>query len=170
MPFKLGEMPIRRTLFYLEQGKIVLRNDVAVLQFGSHLKPTPEQKGTHDFLFWHYSQIQFKNPHVQLIKNYDTSITPFAQAFLNDGREVMFDLEDKSKEEILSLLQGTLGKSKLVKRREFLERMQDHNPADFGSKCARQCMCEIQGQMCCTGLIEAPEYLKGKWRWNHNLL
>lgn len=82
----------------------------------------------------------------------------------------MFNLENKTKDEITNLIQGTLGKTALVKKREFLERMQDRNPADFGSSCTRQCMCEIQGQVPCTGLIEAPEYMQGRFRWNHNLL
>ncbi|KAI6182065.1 28S ribosomal protein S25, mitochondrial [Aphelenchoides bicaudatus] len=122
MPFKIGKAPLRRTLYYLEQGPVVLRNDVAVLHIG------------------------------------------------NDGREVMFDLENKNKDEIVDMIQGTLGKTALVNQREFLEKMQDQNPAEFGSNCKRQCMCEIQGQVPCTGLIEAPDYMKGKFRWNHNLL
>jgi small subunit ribosomal protein S25 len=90
--------------------------------------------------------------------------------FLDDGREVMFDLENKSKDEIVDIIQGTLGKSKLVKQREFLESMQDQNPAEFGNDCKRHCMCEIQGQVPCTSLINAPRYMKGRWRWNHNLI
>lgn len=157
---------------------------MAILNIGSHLWPKPEQQGARDFLFWHFAQIQYKNPHLQLIKQLDISVTPFAQAFLGmlsifitleyldsvDGREVMFDLENKNKDEIVDLIQGTLGKTKLVRRREFLESMRDQNPADFGSDCARQCMCTVQGQVPCTGLIHAPEYMKGQWRWNHNLI
>lgn len=82
----------------------------------------------------------------------------------------MFDLENKTKEEILDAIQGTLGKSELVDRREFLEKMSAHNPADFGSDCKRQCMCEIQGQICCTSVLVAPDYMRGRHRWNHNLL
>uniref|UniRef100_A0A1I7X7F7 Genome assembly, chromosome: II n=1 Tax=Heterorhabditis bacteriophora TaxID=37862 RepID=A0A1I7X7F7_HETBA len=33
-----------------------------------------------------------------------------------------------------------------------------------------QCMCEIQGQHPCTSLLHAPQYMTGKWRWNHNLI
>ncbi|KAI6234412.1 28S ribosomal protein S25, mitochondrial [Aphelenchoides fujianensis] len=170
MPFKYGAMPLRRTLYYLEQGKITLRSDVAVLLLGFHRRPQPQQKGAFDFVFWHFAQLQYKNPHLQLIKKSDVSITPFAQAFLENGREVLFDLEDKSREEIVDVLQGTLGKTALVKRREFLERMQDHNPAEFGETCSRHCICEVQGQRCCTGLLQAPDYLRGRTRWNHNLI
>ncbi|KAI6203631.1 hypothetical protein M3Y94_00579400 [Aphelenchoides besseyi] len=170
MPFKIGQMPLRRTLYYLEQGKIILRNDVAVLLLGYHRKPEPQQVGLSEFIFWHYAQLQYKNPHLQLIKQPDVNITPFAQAYLKDGREVLFDLENKTRDEIVNLLQGTLGKTALVKHREFLESMQDHNPAEFGENCARHCMCEIQGQRCCTAVLPASEHMKGRWRWNHNLV
>ncbi|CAD5206409.1 unnamed protein product [Bursaphelenchus okinawaensis] len=170
MPFMKGNMPIRRTFYYLQQGKVILRDDVDVMYFGIHRRPTSEQQGAKDFVFWHFAQLQYKNPQIQLIKKMDVSITPFAQAFLRDGREVMFDLESKNKDEITNMIQGTLGKTELVKRREFLERMQDHNPAEFGSKCSRQCMCEVQGQICCTSLLPASEVMQGKWRWNHKLI
>lgn len=88
--------------------------------------------------------------------------------FLDDGREVLFDLENKKKDEIVEMIQSTLGKTSLVKKREHLERMQDHNPADFGGDCKRHCLCEIQGQHPCTSLLIAPDYMKGKWRWNFN--
>ncbi|KAH7701157.1 Protein MRPS-25 [Aphelenchoides avenae] len=170
MPFMHGGMPLRRTFFYLNQGKIVLRDDVAVLMINYHYRPKPEQQGAREFVFWHWAQVQYKNPHLQLIKHNGLTVTPFAMAFLNDGREVLFDLENKKKDDIVDMLQGTLGKTALVKRREFLEAMQSRNPAEFGTKCERQCMCEIQGQVPCTCLIHAPDYMKGKWRWNHNIV
>uniref|UniRef100_A0AC35EYP6 Small ribosomal subunit protein mS25 n=1 Tax=Panagrolaimus sp. PS1159 TaxID=55785 RepID=A0AC35EYP6_9BILA len=170
MPFMRGAMPLRRTLFYLEQGKVILRDDVAVLCIGYHSKPRPEQKGATDFIYWNWAQLQYKNPHIQLIKKQDFVVTPFAMAILKDSREVLFDFEGQSRGEIEERLQTTLGKTPLVRRREFLERMRNHNPAEFGVKCSRQCLCEIQGQQPCTSLLLAPSYLKGKWRWNHNLL
>uniref|UniRef100_A0AC35UE11 L51_S25_CI-B8 domain-containing protein n=1 Tax=Rhabditophanes sp. KR3021 TaxID=114890 RepID=A0AC35UE11_9BILA len=168
MPFMHGSMPLRRTYWYLQQGKVILRDDVAVLSLGFHKKPSVAQKGARDFIFWHWAQLQYKNPTVQLVKHADLTITPFAQAFLKDGRKVLFDLENKNAVEIESLLTHTLGKTELVMQREYLEAMQHHNPASFGSECDRQCMCEIQGQQPCTSIVTSPEYLRGKWRWNHN--
>lgn len=66
--------------------------------------------------------------------------------FIDNGRQILFDLEFKNKDEICDIIQGTLGKTDLVKRREFLERMKDKNPAEFGENCERQCLCEVQGQ------------------------
>jgi hypothetical protein len=57
--------------------------------------------------------------------------------FLEDGREVPFDLEWKSHEEIVEVLQSTLGNTALVQKRDYLESMLKDNPADFGSDCER---------------------------------
>ncbi|VDN55692.1 unnamed protein product [Dracunculus medinensis] len=168
MPFMHGSMPLRRTYFYLNQGTIFFRDVVKVLAFGFHRRPTPEQKGARDFIFWHWAQLQFQNPKVQLVKYVDFTPIPFVQAFLDDGREVLFDLDGKSREEIIEILKGTLGKTNLVLRREKFERVIEKNPSSFGEDCSRQCICTVQGQYPCTGLLAAPDYLKGTWRWHKN--
>uniref|UniRef100_A0A915ER07 Uncharacterized protein n=1 Tax=Ditylenchus dipsaci TaxID=166011 RepID=A0A915ER07_9BILA len=153
MPFMRGAMPLRRTIFHLQQGKILFRNDVAVFVVGYRNKKglTLEQRGASEFL----------------IKRLDLQSTPYALAFLNSGEEVLFDLESKTKDEIVDIIQGTLGKTSLVNKIEFLEKMRENNVAEFGDKCSRHCMCEVQGQQPCTALITAPDYMKGNWRWNH---
>ncbi|KAK6044213.1 hypothetical protein COOONC_18283 [Cooperia oncophora] len=170
MPFMHGTMPLRRTFYYLLQGKIKFRDDVQVFAMGFHRQPNEEQRGAREFVFWHWAQLQYKNPRVQLVKHIDTVITPFARAYLKDGREVLFDLEGMNREEIESRIATTLGKTELVMKREDLMEIAKLNPADFGSKCKRQCMCEVQGQHPCTALLQAPKYMTGKWRWNHNLI
>uniref|UniRef100_A0A914S825 Ribosomal protein/NADH dehydrogenase domain-containing protein n=1 Tax=Parascaris equorum TaxID=6256 RepID=A0A914S825_PAREQ len=136
-------MPLRRTFLYLRRGKIHFRDNVQVFSFGYNRCPSEAQKGAREFVFWHWAQLQYHNPKVQL------------------GR---------SREEIVEMLQGTLGKTELVRKREHLEQIFQRNPASFGSQCERQCMCEVQGQHPCTSLLHAPQYLRGKWRWNHNIL
>lgn len=89
MPFKIGKAPLRRTLYYLKQGKIELREDVSVMLIGTHFHPTAKQQGAREFAFWHFAQIQFKNPHVQVIKKFDISVTPFAQTFLSKSIRIM---------------------------------------------------------------------------------
>ncbi|CCD74058.1 Small ribosomal subunit protein mS25 [Caenorhabditis elegans] len=170
MPFMHGSMPLRRTFFYLQQGKVKLRDNVNVFSMGFHKNPTPEQSGARDFVYWNWAQLQYHNPKVQLVKHADKVVTPFARAYLNDGREVLFDLDGMKREEIEKLLAKTLGKTELVERREHLESIAKLNPADFGSKNERQCMCEVQGQHPCTGLLRAPQCVTGKYRWNHNLI
>uniref|UniRef100_A0A914D2W6 Small ribosomal subunit protein mS25 n=1 Tax=Acrobeloides nanus TaxID=290746 RepID=A0A914D2W6_9BILA len=165
MPFMRGVMPIRRTFFYLEQGRVVFRDDVKVFCLGYHQRPEPHQKGAKEFIFWHWAQLQFRNPYIQLVKLKNFTVTPFAMAFLKDGREVLFDLEGKSKDEIVDMFNGTLGKTKLCLQREALE--SKYSVAGFGDNHPRQCICEIQGQQPCTSLVKAPDYMCGRWRWNH---
>ena len=78
-----GAMPLRRTFFYLEQGKVILRDDVSIFLLAYHGKPRPEQSGASEFIYWHWAQMQHKNPHVQLIKKKDFVVTPFAMAILS---------------------------------------------------------------------------------------
>uniref|UniRef100_A0A8R1IZB9 Small ribosomal subunit protein mS25 n=1 Tax=Caenorhabditis japonica TaxID=281687 RepID=A0A8R1IZB9_CAEJA len=105
---------------------------------GFHRNPAEEQSGARDFVYWHWAQLQYHNPKVQLVKHVDKVITPFARAYLNDGREVLFDLDGMRREEIEKTLAKTLGKTELVERRERLESIAKLNPADFGSKNERQ--------------------------------
>lgn len=51
--------------------------------FGYHSKPLPEQTGVADFIFWHWAQVQFKNPHIQMVREKDYCPTPFLMAFLS---------------------------------------------------------------------------------------
>ncbi|VDK41291.1 unnamed protein product [Gongylonema pulchrum] len=112
--------------------------------------------------------MQYNNPYVQLVRHTNISILPFGKAFLDDGREVLFDLEGKSRKEIEEMLQTTLGKTKTLLKRERLEKMLRTDQALFGKKCKRECICEVQGQHPCTSLLYAPDYMKGDWRWNRN--
>ncbi|KAJ1369831.1 28S ribosomal protein S25, mitochondrial [Parelaphostrongylus tenuis] len=146
MPFMHGLMPLRRTFYYLFTGKDQVQGRCTSVRYG--FSSTAIKRRTarcSRFRFWHWAQLQYKNPRVQLIKHVDTVITPFARAYLKDGREVLFDLEGMTREEIESRIARTLGKTELVEKREELMEIVKLNPADFGSKCKRQCMCEIQG-------------------------
>jgi len=160
---------LRRTLFYLEQcPALQLRENVRVLALGYRLDWF--SRHAREFLFWHWAQLQYHNPKMQLIKLDSVSMTPFAQAFLDDGREVLFDLDGKDREQIVTVLNAVLGKTQLVRDREHLEELQHRSPASFGSGCERECMCEVQGQHPCTCTLIAPRHLRGRWRWNHNLI
>ncbi|CAD6197174.1 unnamed protein product [Caenorhabditis auriculariae] len=151
-------------------GKIKFRDNVQVFAIGFHRRPNEQQMGARDFVYWHWAQLQYHNSKVQLVKHVDKVITPFARAYLTDGREMLFDLEGMQREEIEETLARSLGKTELVERRERLESIAKLNPADFGSKSERQCICEVQGQHPCTALLHAPKCMTGKWRWNHNLI
>lgn len=66
------------------------------------------------------------------------------------------------------MFRTTLGKTKISLKQERLEKMLRTDQALFGKKCKRECICEVQGQHPCTSVLYAPDYMKGKWRWNHN--
>ncbi|KAL3102201.1 hypothetical protein niasHS_003610 [Heterodera schachtii] len=167
-PFMRGTMPLRRTFYYLGQGKIHLREEVKVFAIAFHNFPNVAQEGAREFVFWHWAQLQFKNPHVQFVKLADVCVTPFAQAFLGDGREVVFDLECRTREQISESLIGTLGMTETVRKRMKMDSYKRENPAEFGYGCERQCICEMQGQHPCTAILYAPKHLRGSWRWNHS--
>lgn len=171
MPFKIGVAPLRRTRYYLQQGTIRFRDCVKVFAVAYTQYPTAKShQGVVDFVFWHWSQLQHNNPNVQLVRHHNLFPTALGRAFLADGREVMFDLEDKTREEIEVLLRTTLGRTKIVAQRERFERMLRNNQVLFGKNAKRECICAVQGQFPCTSVLQAPDYLKGKWRWNHNLI
>ncbi|GMS95750.1 hypothetical protein PENTCL1PPCAC_17925, partial [Pristionchus entomophagus] len=163
MPFMYGKNPLRRTFYYLQQGNIKFRDNVSVFSMGYDRKGEGPRSGVKEFVFWHWAQLQFHNPNVQLVKHVDKVITPYAKAFMRDGREVLFDLEGLSREEIENELIQTLGKTELVRKRESLEKMAKLNPASFGTVCERQCMCEVQGQHPCTALLHSPQVMTGKY-------
>ncbi|EFO28218.1 28S ribosomal protein S25 [Loa loa] len=171
MSFKLGTVPLRRTYLYLQQGTIQFRDLVKVFAIGYKQFPMNDirHKGVIEYVFWHWAQLQYNNPYVQLVRFTNISVVPFAKAFLDDGREVLFDLEGKTREEIEEMFRTTLGRTKVSSRRERLEKMLRTDQALFGRRCKRECICEVQGQHPCTSLLYAPDYMKGKWRWNHNI-
>uniref|UniRef100_A0A915KU20 Small ribosomal subunit protein mS25 n=1 Tax=Romanomermis culicivorax TaxID=13658 RepID=A0A915KU20_ROMCU len=177
MPFMQGASPIRRTLYYLEKGEILLRKEVRVIAIGYSFK-NPEHKGARDFVYWHWAQLQFKNESVQLLKLKTFTPTPYILAFLEDGRQVTLDLYNYNRDRIvdsgLCFLNhsdtnpGMHGKDfpRLILESERVSDLQLNNPANFGEKFPRQCMCEIQGQRPCASVCLTPKYLKANWRWN----
>ena len=46
--------------------------------------PNPAQQGARDFVFWHWSQLVFRNPRVQVLKFDNISVAPFALAYLSE--------------------------------------------------------------------------------------
>ncbi|MGH0147779.1 UNVERIFIED_CONTAM: hypothetical protein FKN15_033900 [Acipenser sinensis] len=72
----------------------------------------------------------------------------------------------KDHKDISQHVKKILGKSEEVLRAEELARMVHSNPANFGPKkyCLRECMCEVEGQVPCPGLIPLPNEMRGKYK------
>lgn len=51
-------------------------------------------------------------------------------------------------------------------REEELEKQQRFHPGNFGPRkyCLRECMCEVEGQVPCPGLVPLPKEMTGKYK------
>ncbi|VTJ85820.1 Hypothetical predicted protein [Marmota monax] len=86
--------------------------------------------------------------------------------FQDSGEQVLVDVETKSNKEILEHVRKILGKSEETLQREQQERQQLWHPANFGPRkyCLRECMCQVEGQVPCPGLVALPKEMTGKYR------
>ncbi|XP_077987119.1 small ribosomal subunit protein mS25-like [Glandiceps talaboti] len=162
MPMK-GKDPIRRTLQYLRQGRIHLRDNVQIFTINYNQKDVAS-KGTRDFIYWNLGQVQYKSPHVQMLTFKNLTPSPCIRAWLDSGEEVVMDVDSKNNEEILETVQKVLGKSKLTLEAEERARAKKDNPANFGDGALRKCMCEVAGQVPCPSVVELPKEMRGKYK------
>ncbi|XP_071809942.1 small ribosomal subunit protein mS25-like [Asterias amurensis] len=162
MPMK-GRFPLRRTLRYLQQGSVYLKDDVKILIINFNTFGMPS-KGTRDFVFYNLPQLQFKNPSIQMKTFKNITPSPFIRCFLGEDGEVLIDTDSKSNLEIIEHLNKVLGKSEEVLERERKAQESRSNPAHFGDGYLRKCICEIPGQVPCPGLVPLPQELRGKFR------
>nr|CAG4650557.1 EOG090X0FQ5 [Sida crystallina] len=162
MPFMKGPAPIRRTLGYLEKCTLVLKDRVQILSINYNTHGDNHQ-GTRDFVFWHLPQIQYKNPHVQVATFKNLTPSPFIRCFLDNGEQILMDVDEKSKDEIVQRVKRFICKNDEVLKLEtqLVDKME--NPANFGEKCSRHCMCEIPGQVPCPAIVSLPKNWRGKY-------
>lgn len=84
MPFMKGREPVRRTIQYLEAGKIVLKDKIRILSINYNVGRGFNNKiheGAKAFVFWTLPQIQYKNPAVQVITFKNMTPSPFIRAY-----------------------------------------------------------------------------------------
>ncbi|KAF3425656.1 hypothetical protein E2986_07342 [Frieseomelitta varia] len=163
MPFMIGRAPIRRTLNYLNAGKLILKDEIQIFSVNYNIHGD-HHKGAMEFVFWHLSQIKYKNPNVQVVTFKNMTPTPFIKCYYENGNTMLIDIDSKSKEEILSHLQKVIGKSLEVQQKEREAKEKKDNPANFGVGCPRSCMCVIPGQVPCPGIVPLPYHMRGKCR------
>lgn len=80
MPFLVGRAPVRRTMNYLNKGILAIKEPIKIMTL-NYNKRGDHNEGAKDFEFWFFPQIQFKNPHVQIISLTNLTPTPFIQCF-----------------------------------------------------------------------------------------
>uniref|UniRef100_A0A8C8SAQ5 Small ribosomal subunit protein mS25 n=1 Tax=Pelusios castaneus TaxID=367368 RepID=A0A8C8SAQ5_9SAUR len=158
-----GRFPIRRTLQYLSQGEIIFKSSVKVMTVNYNMKGE-RSEGARKFVFFNIPQVQYKNPWVQIVMFKNMTPSPFLKFYLESGEQVLVDVEDKSNKEIVEHVKKILGKSEATLQREEEEKKRKAHPATFGPKKyhLRECMCEIEGQIPCPGLIPLPKEMTGK--------
>lgn len=123
-------------------------------------------EGARKFVFFSIPQIQYKNPWVQIMMFKNITPTPFLKFYLDDGEQVLVDVEGKEFKEISQHVKKILGKSDDVLQAEARAKMQSSNPANFGPKkyCLRECICEVEGQVPCPSTTPLPNRMTGKYR------
>ncbi|XP_029457257.1 28S ribosomal protein S25, mitochondrial [Rhinatrema bivittatum] len=160
-----GRFPIRRTLQYLQKGEIVFKTTVKVMtvNYNTHGELS---EGARKFVFFNIPQIQYKNPWVQIMMFKNMTPSSFLKFYLDRGEQVLVDMEDKSNRDILQHVKKILGKSEDTLRAEEQATMVKSHPANFGPRkyCLRECMCEVEGQVPCPGLVPLPKELTGKYK------
>lgn len=108
-----GRAPIRRTMDYLKAGKLVLKDKIKIFSVAYNITGQ-NNTGAKEFVFWYLPQIQFKNPNVQVATLKNLTPSPFIKCYFDDGRKILVDVDNKSKEDILEHLIRTVGMSQSV--------------------------------------------------------
>ncbi|EEB11837.1 ribosomal protein S25, putative [Pediculus humanus corporis] len=160
MPFMIGKSPIRRTLKYLEKGKIFFRENVKIFAI-NYNSLEKHHKGAREFVFWHLPQIQYKNRNVQCICFKNLTPSPFIQVYFENGDNTLIDIDSRKREEILDHLSNCTFLCKTrdeVEETDFTEKLQTIN---FGYNCKKHCICEVMGQVPCTSLVAVPKIWRG---------
>ncbi|KAF5303088.1 hypothetical protein FQR65_LT08419 [Abscondita terminalis] len=156
-----GKAPVRRTLRYLKDGRLVLKNEINIFTVNYNITGK-HHEGTKDFVFWYLPQIQYQNPHVQIATFKNLTPSPFIRCFYETGHQMLIDCDNKSKEDIHEHLINVIGKTKEVLTGEMLAKEKKDNPANFGVGCERHCICEINGQLPCPQIVPLPFHMRGK--------
>jgi small subunit ribosomal protein S25 len=159
-----GPAPWRRSLQYLENGKLTFRENVKIFQINYH-DTLPESDGLRRFIFWHLAQVQYKNPKVQCVQLKNVTYTPYISIYT--AREKVFHKLDvncykRSHNEILDWLVKIAGKD----QNETNQEKEIQNPANFVcSDLNRYCICQIPGQVSCPQYKPLPLHMRGKYRY-----
>ncbi|NXO87179.1 RT25 protein, partial [Sitta europaea] len=156
---------VRRTLQYLNQGDVVFKSSVKVMTVNYNTAGELSE-GARKFVFFNIPQIQYKNPWVQIMLFRNMTPSPFLRFYLDNGEQVLVDVEDKTNKEITEHVKKILGKSKEMLEKEERERKKLSHPATFGPKKyhLRECMCEIEGQVPCPAFVPLPKEMRGKYK------
>ncbi|XP_050698073.1 probable 28S ribosomal protein S25, mitochondrial [Eriocheir sinensis] len=162
MPFMKGRAPIRRTLQYLQNSNLVLKERVKIFTVNYNVN-SKHHEGARDFVFWHLAQLQYNNPQVQVNTFKNLTPTPFIRVFFENGEDALVDCDSRPLKEIHSHVKKVFCKTDKKLAEEAREAQS--NPANFGWGCERQCICEMPGQVPCPGVVPLPKPMRGKYKF-----
>ncbi|CDS38225.1 28S ribosomal protein S25 mitochondrial [Echinococcus multilocularis] len=146
---KGGRYAVTRTKKYLDAGRIIFRENVKIMAINT-LSKGEISEGAREFIKWHLPPLQYKNPSVQIVTLRDICPTPFIKFYLSDGREFNVDCSFHTADSIQDHIALVCAKTYDTIKREEVENQKIVNPANFGSKYPRQCICEVYGQVPCS--------------------
>ena len=115
-----------------------------------------------ELYFWNVPQIQYMNPNLQIVRNTEMFPNPFIRCWLDDGKDVLFDCDSKTRHDILGQLIKVLGKTEEIYAMEK-SITSEENPAIFGYQKKRWCMCSVPGQCPCPAVVQLPKVMRGKF-------
>nr|CDS29919.1 28S ribosomal protein S25 mitochondrial [Hymenolepis microstoma] len=144
---KGGRYAVTRTKKYLNAGRIVFRENIKVMAINTLSKGNISE-GAREFIRWHLPPLQYKNPSVQF--------------YLSDGREFNVDCSFHTADSIHNHIAEICAKTPDTIKREEVENQKIINPANFGTKYPRQCICEVFGQVPCSSAIGRSKPWKGQ--------
>nr|VZI28679.1 unnamed protein product [Spirometra erinaceieuropaei] len=156
-----GRYAVTRTKKYLDAGRIIFRDNIKVLTINT-LSKGEISEGAREFIRWYLPQLQYKNPSVQIITFQDICPTPSLQFYLADGRDYTVDCSFRSADSIEAHIARVCAKTSETLKMEEVEKQQLVNPANFGTKYPRQCMCEVYGQAPCSSQQGKPKPWPGQ--------
>ncbi|PVD25136.1 hypothetical protein C0Q70_15634 [Pomacea canaliculata] len=159
-----GQSPVRYTLRYLEQGKLMLKNNVRIITVNYNTGHKPS-RGAYDFVFWHLPQLQFKNPDVQFLVFKNMTPSPFLRVYFDNGKSILSQLDLQTKDEIYQHFKSIFCKTDDQMQQEAYVKEQKTNPANFGIGFPVECICTIAGQAPCTAFVAPPKEQRGKYKY-----
>ncbi|VDK44811.1 unnamed protein product [Taenia asiatica] len=153
---KGGRYAVTRTKKYLDAGRIIFRENIKVMAINT-LSNGKISEGAREFIRWYLPPLQYKNPAVQIVTFRDICPTPFIKFYLSDGREFNVDCSFHTAESIQDHIAVVCAKTYDTIKREEVENQRIVNPANFGAKYPRQCICEVYGQVPCSSQQGKPK-------------
>lgn len=78
-----GRAPVRRTIKYLEAGRLVLKDKIKIISI-NYNDIGENHQGAKNFCFWQLNRLQYKNPAVQVVTFRNITPSPFIRCYFGE--------------------------------------------------------------------------------------